>query len=145
MPCNSGASCSPIAERRHRRTRVPVAGTSADVCVDSRMQRGGVPVLDAALQPDEEPRMHIAQAVRTIVPLGLAAALSGAGCGGDDFTLSSPDVANGGSIQKAQVFTGCDGGNVSPTLNWSNPPEGTQSFTVTIYDADAPTGSGFWH
>jgi Raf kinase inhibitor-like YbhB/YbcL family protein len=89
--------------------------------------------------------MHIAQAVRTIVPLGLAAALFGAGCGGDDFTLSSPDVANGGSIQKAQVFTGCDGGNVSPTLNWSNPPEGTQSFTVTIYDADAPTGSGFWH
>ncbi|MFL5446758.1 MAG: YbhB/YbcL family Raf kinase inhibitor-like protein [Myxococcales bacterium] len=90
--------------------------------------------------------MHIAQAVRTIVPLGLAAALFGAGCGGDDFTLSSPDIANG-TIQQEQVANvfGCHGGNVSPELRWSNPPDGTQSFAITVHDPDAPTGSGFWH
>ncbi|MBS1660629.1 MAG: YbhB/YbcL family Raf kinase inhibitor-like protein, partial [Bacteroidetes bacterium] len=29
--------------------------------------------------------------------------------------------------------------------HWENAPAGTQAFGVTIYDKDAPTGSGFWH
>lgn len=61
------------------------------------------------------------------------------------FTLKSSD-AGGQATQKqfANVF-GCNGENISPQLSWENPPAGTQSFAVTMYDKDAPTGSGFWH
>jgi len=62
------------------------------------------------------------------------------------FKLSSNDVKNS-AFAAAQIFNGfgCTGGNVSPQLAWSGAPPGTKSFVVTVYDPDAPTGSGFWH
>ncbi|MDQ0394224.1 YbhB/YbcL family Raf kinase inhibitor-like protein [Labrys monachus] len=63
------------------------------------------------------------------------------------FELTSPDIRDGGtlkSVQVADVF-GCSGGNISPELRWSHAPAGTRSFVVTLYDPDAPTGSGWWH
>lgn len=62
-------------------------------------------------------------------------------------TLTSPTVTNGESLTKAQVFNswGCTGEDISPKLTWSNIPEGAKSFAVTMYDPDAPTGSGWWH
>lgn len=62
------------------------------------------------------------------------------------FQLTSTDVTNG-AFQPAQIFNsfGCSGGNVSPALAWKGQPAGTRSFVVTVYDPDAPTGSGFWH
>jgi Raf kinase inhibitor-like YbhB/YbcL family protein len=62
-------------------------------------------------------------------------------------TLTSPDIPEGGTIASEQVITGfgCTGGNTSPALNWSGAPAGTKSFAVSMFDPDAPTGSGFWH
>ncbi len=63
------------------------------------------------------------------------------------FELSSPDVAEGKVLNAAQIANtfGCTGGNLSPALNWKHAPAGTRSFAVTVYDPDAPTGSGWWH
>ncbi len=63
------------------------------------------------------------------------------------FSLESAEVKPGATIAGAQVFKGfgCTGGNVSPSLSWKGAPAGTKSFAVTVYDPDAPTGSGWWH
>lgn len=63
------------------------------------------------------------------------------------FHLSSSAIKPGATLASAQVFNGmgCTGQNQSPPLQWSNAPAGTRSFAVTVYDPDAPTGSGWWH
>jgi len=61
------------------------------------------------------------------------------------FTLTSKDVGGQFTNQYIAANFGCSGSNLSPELSWINPPEGTKSFAVTLYDEDAPTGSGFWH
>ena len=63
------------------------------------------------------------------------------------FRVTSPDLESNGRIADTHVYNGmgCAGRNISPTLQWSNPPAGTRSFAVTAYDPDAPTGSGWWH
>lgn len=59
------------------------------------------------------------------------------------FSVDSPTLDAGGEMPVANVFTRCGGDNVSPALRWSNPPRGTRSFAVTLFDPDAP--GGFWH
>ncbi len=64
------------------------------------------------------------------------------------FTLTSPDLPPGHMVPKKFVSNtfGCTGDNISPALNWRNPPAGTKSFALTVHDPDAPTGgAGFWH
>jgi Raf kinase inhibitor-like YbhB/YbcL family protein len=61
------------------------------------------------------------------------------------FMLNSPDIAANSTISAPYVYTGCGGGNLSPELRWSGAPAGTKSYAITIYDPDAPTGSGWWH
>jgi Raf kinase inhibitor-like YbhB/YbcL family protein len=82
--------------------------------------------------------------------------LSLSGCGGGGgmdanaqvpvFTISSPDLASGTfATQYILNGFGCTGGDISPAVVWSNPPAGTKSFVLNVFDPDAPTGSGFWH
>lgn len=49
--------------------------------------------------------------------------------------LKAPAVKPGSDIPVQ--FT-CDGSNISPALNWSTPPEGTESFALVMDDPDAP-------
>ena len=63
------------------------------------------------------------------------------------FTLKGTDVRPGKMIPEVHVMDqfGCTGGNKSPQLSWQGAPKGAKSFVLTVYDPDAPTGSGFWH
>ena len=81
-----------------------------------------------------------------IAVLGIGA-LGSSGANAQSMTLTSPDIKDGGTIANEQVFKGfgCTGDNLSPPLSWDGAPSGTKSFAVTVYDPDAPTGSGWWH
>ena len=84
----------------------------------------------------------------TMRPLVAAALFSlGAVAHAAGFTLTSANVKPNARLTDAQVFNGfgCSGKNISPALSWRGAPAGTKSFAVTVYDPDAPTGSGWWH
>ncbi|MCE3006676.1 MAG: YbhB/YbcL family Raf kinase inhibitor-like protein [Rickettsiales bacterium] len=62
-------------------------------------------------------------------------------------SLSSRNITPGKPLANEQVYNsfGCTGKNLSPQLAWSNIPPGTRSLAITMFDPDAPTGSGWWH
>jgi len=58
------------------------------------------------------------------------------------FTLSSATFADNTRVPQSIVFNGvagnkCTGGNESPQLSWANPPRGTKSFAVLMFDVSA--------
>ncbi|MFI6910001.1 YbhB/YbcL family Raf kinase inhibitor-like protein [Nonomuraea sp. NPDC050394] len=62
------------------------------------------------------------------------------------FTVTSTTLTDGAPWPPEQMSAGLQGGkDISPQLSWSGAPEGTKSYAVSVYDPDAPTGSGFWH
>jgi Raf kinase inhibitor-like YbhB/YbcL family protein len=90
-------------------------------------------------------------ATRSNAVLVAAAALLGAclssAAFADGFNLELPTIKPHSTLSDAQVADtfGCKGKNISPAMTWSGAPAGTRSFAVTVYDPDAPTGSGWWH
>ncbi|MCX4902826.1 YbhB/YbcL family Raf kinase inhibitor-like protein [Streptomyces sp. NBC_00878] len=64
------------------------------------------------------------------------------------FTLTSTTVKNGRPLptdQRSGIFGAPGGKDISPQLSWRGFPAKTKSFVVSMYDPEAPTGSGFWH
>jgi Raf kinase inhibitor-like YbhB/YbcL family protein len=54
-----------------------------------------------------------------------------------DFELTSSAFTEGESIPRKHS---CEGDNVSPSLSWGSPPEGTRSLALIVHDPDAPIG-----
>jgi len=54
------------------------------------------------------------------------------------FTLTSTAFQEGAIIPNKHT---CSGQDVSPPLQWSAPPKGTQSFALIMDDPDAPIGT----
>lgn len=57
------------------------------------------------------------------------------------FPVNSNEFSSGEQLKPEQRGSS----SVSPPLSWSDLPEGTKSIAITCFDADATTGSGYWH
>jgi hypothetical protein len=79
----------------------------------------------------------------TVLHFGYHKVRSGLPTGIGHFKLSSTDLRAGRPIPAP--FWGCTDAGSSPQLSWRGAPAGTKSFAITLFDPDAPTGSGFWH
>src|SRR3954468_4484907 len=67
------------------------------------------------------------------------------------FTLSSSSFKDGErlAVKNAgnnKANPNCVGDNVSPALNWANPPEGTKSYALLMFDPEGlpPGGVSHW-
>lgn len=81
------------------------------------------------------------------LPAFAAACLMAHPAAAQSLNLKSAEWSDGGKSSDYQVFDGfgCSGKNISPSFTWSLGPTGTKAYALTIYDPDAPTGSGWWH
>jgi Raf kinase inhibitor-like YbhB/YbcL family protein len=67
------------------------------------------------------------------------------------FTLSSPDFKDGERLTlknagNNKANPNCVGENVSPALSWANPPAGTKSYALLMFDPEGrpPGGVSHW-
>src|SRR5262245_62404952 len=67
------------------------------------------------------------------------------------FTITSSSFKDGERLATKMAGNNksnpnCVGENVSPALSWSNPPEGTKSFAILMFDIDGrpPGGVSHW-
>lgn len=105
---------------------------------------GGVAVVSAATAVG--PLTALAGGAMNV--FGNTSVRSGIPAGAVRFRVTSPDLQNNQPFSLDEVSAECGGTAAvppAPRLEWSGQPAGTQSFAVTMFDPDAPTGSGFWH
>ncbi|TMJ88808.1 MAG: YbhB/YbcL family Raf kinase inhibitor-like protein, partial [Alphaproteobacteria bacterium] len=67
------------------------------------------------------------------------------------FTITSPSFKDGERLATKMAGNNkqnpnCVGENVSPALSWSNPPEGTKSYALLMFDPEGrpPGGVSHW-
>jgi Raf kinase inhibitor-like YbhB/YbcL family protein len=90
---------------------------------------------------------------KAFIAAGFIAALACAGhsaAAAEPFKLTSPAYADNAVIAPKNAGDNksnpnCVGDNVSPPLVWSNPPEGTKSFALLMFDPEARGGLGVVH
>jgi Raf kinase inhibitor-like YbhB/YbcL family protein len=111
--------------------QTPAAAPPSDAATRAAVRRARTPAKAPAVAPAPSSAAARRTAARTAAR----------------FVLTSADLAPGGRVGERHVFNGfgCSGQNVSPALAWRGAPADTRSFAVTVYDPDAPTGSGWWH
>jgi Raf kinase inhibitor-like YbhB/YbcL family protein len=69
----------------------------------------------------------------------------------DVLTLTSPAIQDNGTLatknacSDKQRSPNCVGENISPPLQWSNPPEGTKSFALLLFDPEGRAPAGVSH
>ena len=87
------------------------------------------------------------RAIWVLLAMVAGALLAGPAAAAGKFYVYSTSIPKDHKLTNAQVFNGfgCKGDNTSPALAWKGAPADTKSFAVTVYDPDAPTGSGWWH
>ena len=66
------------------------------------------------------------------------------------FTITSSSFKDGERLPTKMAGNNksnpnCVGENVSPALSWSNPPEGTKSFAILMFDPEGRLGQGVVH
>jgi Raf kinase inhibitor-like YbhB/YbcL family protein len=86
--------------------------------------------------------------MKTIVSTLLFALLfTATGHPSESFTVTSPDVAPSSRIAARFTYNqmGCTGRNIAPQLRWSQPPAGTRSLAISVFDPDAPAPGGWTH
>jgi Raf kinase inhibitor-like YbhB/YbcL family protein len=93
----------------------------------------------------KKPTSSILRPATLVLLAGLGTSLL-AGCTSEDqssvapetvLVVSSPAFAEGTQIPEEYT---CDGSDISPPLNWSEPPAGTRSLALIMDDPDAPGG-----
>ena len=91
---------------------------------------------------------HVASLV---LACGLALAAGQVAKAADHFTLSSSAFKDGEMLAKKNAGNNksnpnCVGDNVSPPLAWKNPPAGTKSFVLLMFDPEGrpPGGVSHW-
>jgi Raf kinase inhibitor-like YbhB/YbcL family protein len=69
----------------------------------------------------------------------------------DVFTLTSSAIPDNGTLATKNACSdkertpNCVGENISPPLAWSNPPEGTKSFALLLFDPEGRPPAGVSH